>query len=141
MTHQIKIGSLVKFYTMLLLLEKSKHGYEIMKELEKKIGKRISTSQVYPFLELLEKEKFIKVEKTGARDKITYVLTKSGREFTQKMLSRAGDLFYLTLKPHISICTHCGCKVLEGGYKKKIGKKEMMFCCHHCAMSYKENSK
>lgn len=137
---RVKIGSLVKFYTMLLLLEKPKHGYEIMKELEEKVGKTISTSQVYPFLELLENERFIKVEKTGARDKIVYSLTKSGQDFTQKMLSRAGDLFYLTLKPHISICTHCGCKVLEGGYKKKIGAKEMMFCCHHCAMSFSKSS-
>ncbi len=141
MAPQIKIGSLVKFYTMLLLLERPKHGYEVMKELEQKIGKTISTSQVYPFLELLENEKFIKVEKTGARDKIVYSLTKSGREFTQEMLSRAGDLFYLTLKPQISICTHCGCKVLEGGYKKKVGTREMMFCCHHCAMSYSKSSK
>src|SRR3989344_3936217 len=132
----VRISSLVKFYAMLLLLEKPKHGYEIMKELEGKIGKRISTSQVYPFLEVLEKGKLIKINKTGMRKKIIYSLTKKGRDFTKKILSRSGDLFYLALKPKISICTHCGCKVIEGGHKEVIKGKNLMFCCHHCAISF-----
>ncbi len=135
----IKIASLVKFYTILLLIENPKHGYELMRELGKRIGKSISPSQVYPFLELLEKEKFIKVKKTGSRDKIIYSPTKKGNTFTKKMLSRSGDLFYLALKPQISICTHCGCKVLEGGYKEIIKGKELTFCCHHCAKSSKKS--
>ncbi|MFH1752240.1 MAG: helix-turn-helix transcriptional regulator [archaeon] len=134
----VKIASLVKFYSVLLLMEKPKHGYEIMKELEEKIGKKISTSQVYPFLELLEKEKFIRVDKTGARDKIIYVMTKKGKEFTKKMLSRSGDLFFLALKPQVSVCTHCGCKVLEGGYKETVSGKNLIFCCCHCAKSFKK---
>src|SRR3989338_1038177 len=134
----IKIASLVKFYTILLLMEKPKHGYEIMKELEEKIGKNISTSQVYPFLDILQKETFIKIDKTGARDKIVYSITPKGEEFAKKILSRSGDLFYLAIKPQVSVCTHCGCKVIEGGYKEKRGKKELMFCCHHCARSFRK---
>jgi len=140
MAQQLKIASLVKLYTMLLLLEGPKHGYELMKELEKRIGKKISASQVYPFLELLGKENFIKEKKKGSRDKITYAVTETGRSFTEKMLSRAGDLFYLAIKPQISVCTHCGCKLIEGGHKEVIQKKELMFCCHHCADSYKKDA-
>lgn len=133
---EIKITSLVKFYTILLLMETPKHGYEIMKELENRIGKTISTNQIYPFLELLRKEKLIKVGRVGTREKKVYSLTKAGKKFSEKILSRAGDLFYLTLKPHISACSHCGCKVIGGGHKEKIKGKELMFCCHHCAKSF-----
>ncbi len=134
----IKIASLVKFYTILLLMEKPKHGYEIMKELEGKIGKKISTSQIYPFLDILEKEKLVKVDKTGSREKKVYSLTKKGNDFTKEMLSRSGDLFYLALNPQVSVCAHCGCKLIEGGYKEKIQGKEMVFCCHLCAKSFKK---
>ncbi len=120
-------------------MEKPKHGYEIMKELEEKIGKKISTSQVYPFLEILQKESFIKIDKTGARDKIVYSITPKGEDFTKKTLSRSGDLFYLALKPRVSICAHCGCKVIEGGYKEKIQGRELAFCCHYCAESFRKN--
>lgn len=135
---QVKIGSLVKFYTIILLLENPKYGYEIMKELEKRIGKNISPSQVYPFLVILEKEKLISIKKIGPRDKIIYSLTNDGQNFTKKMLSRAGDLFYLALKPQVSICTHCGCKILEGGHKEVLAGREQTFCCHHCARSFRK---
>ena len=37
---QVKIGSLVKFYALLLLSEGPKHGYTLMKELENRFGKK-----------------------------------------------------------------------------------------------------
>ncbi len=132
----INIASIVKFYTVLLLMEKPKHGYELMKELEGRIGKTVSPSQVYPFLAVLEKEGLIKVERTGKRDKVVYSLTRKGLDFTNKMLSRSGDLFYLALRPRITSCAHCGCKILEGGFKTKIKGKEVSFCCHFCAKSF-----
>lgn len=68
----VKIGSLVKLYTILLLSEEHKHGYDLMKELEEKLGRKISTSQVYPFLNILEKNKLISVEEVGkGRKKFT----------------------------------------------------------------------
>lgn len=134
----VKIASLVKFYTMLLLAEQPHHGYDLIKELEARIGKGISTSQVYPFLELLQKEGYIHVKKTGDRDKIIYSMTPEGRGFTKRMLARSGDLLFLAVKPRISVCTHCGCKVLEGGHKEKHSGRMLVFCCHHCARSYKK---
>jgi len=134
----VKIGSLVKFYIILLLREKSKYGYNLMKELDKKLGRKISTSQVYPFLNILEKNKMILVEKVGEREKKIYRLTKSGKKFVNGFLQRFGDLLYITIKPKLTTCTHCGCKVYEGGHKEIIGNKRFMFCCHHCARSYKK---
>ena len=135
MSMVVKIGSIVKLYTILLLMKKPQHGYEIMKELEKKTGKKISPSQVYPFLELLEKENIIVVNKTGKREKIVYNITKEGKKFADDIFSRAGNLFQTALKQKINACIHCGCKVFDGGYKKN-GK---MFCCEHCAKSFMQH--
>jgi DNA-binding PadR family transcriptional regulator len=133
----VKIGSMVKFYTILLLSEKPKHGYDLMKELEEKLGRKISTSQVYPFLNILEKNKLIKVEEVGKREKKIYKLTKNGKEFVNGFLQRFGDLLHLAVEPKLSICTHCGCKVYESGYKERMNGKQLTFCCHHCAKSFK----
>jgi DNA-binding MarR family transcriptional regulator len=108
-----------------------------MKELEEKLGRKVSTSQVYPFLQTLENNKLIKVEKKEARDKKIYSLTKEGKNFVDSILSRFGDLIHVAIEPRLSVCAHCGCKVYEGGYKEKIGKKELIFCCKYCAESFK----
>jgi len=136
---KVKIGSLVKFYTVLLLKEGPKHGYELMKELEKKLGNKISTSQMYPFLSILEKENIIKFSEIGGREKKVYQLTKKGEDFVSSLLQRFGDLIYIAIEPKLTTCTHCGCKLYEkSGYKEKIGNKVLMFCCHHCAKSFKK---
>jgi len=137
MDMQVKIGSLVKFYTILLLSEGPKHGYSLMKELEERLGRNISTSQVYPFLNILERNGLIAIEEIGGRDKKIYRVTKSGKEFVDGFLQRFGDLFYIAIEPRLTACTHCGCKVYESGYKEKIGREQLTFCCHHCAKSFK----
>ena len=55
----IKINNMVKFCTLYLLANEPKHGYDLMKELEEKLGRRISASNVYPFLSNLRKNKLI----------------------------------------------------------------------------------
>lgn len=135
---QIKIASLVKFYTILLLKEGPNYGYELMKQLEKRLENKISTSQIYPFLNILEKNKLIKVEKFGDREKKIYQLTENGKKFVNNFLERFGDLLHITIEPRLTTCTHCGCKVYEGGYEEKIKNKKLMFCCHHCARSFKK---
>lgn len=135
---QVKIASLVKFYTILLLKESPKHGYELMKELEKKLECKISTSQVYPFLNILEKNKLINIEEVGGRKKRVYKLTEKGKKFVNSFLQRFGDLLHIAIEPKLTICSHCGCKVYEGGHKEKIKNKEVTFCCHHCAKAFKE---
>ncbi len=138
---RIKIGSMVKFYTIILLYEGNKHGYELIKKLREKLGRNISSGQIYPFLKVLENNKIIKVEKRGERDKKIYSLTKKGKAFAENMLSRFGDLIDIAIEPKLKVCAHCGCKVYKGGYQEKIGKRYLTFCCKHCADSFKKSKK
>lgn len=136
---RVKIGSMVKFYTILLLRESPKHGYDLMKELEGKLGVRIGASQVYPFLCTLEKNRLISIKSTGERDKKVYSLTAEGRKFIGRYLERFGDLIDAAISEKLTICAHCGCKLYQGGYKEQIKGKQMVFCCHYCADAYKRS--
>ena len=132
----IKINNMIKFYTLCLLASKPKHGYELMKELEERLGIRISASHVYPFLSILRKNKLIKFDKVGKRDKKTYHLTPEGRNFTKSMFSKFGDLINIAIEPRIATCP-CGCRIYSGGHAEKIKGKLMKFCCSHCAKIFK----
>ena len=127
----MKIRSLVKFNTLLLLKRGPVHGYELMKELERELGK-VSTSQVYPFLNELERKGYVKVEERGARDKKVYSLTNKGRELVKELLHRFEDLINIAVSDKLKTCEHCGCKIYEGGVELK-GK---WFCCENCAKAY-----
>ena len=138
---EVKVTNMVKFCSLYLLASGPKHGYDLMKELEEKLGRKISASNVYPFLEVLIKNRLIKVQKTGKREKKTYVLTKEGKKFTKNMFNRFGDLIDIAIEPKLTTCAHCSCKVYEGGYTEKIKGKLLKFCCMHCAGSYKKHVK
>ncbi len=131
----IKITNLIKFYTLLLLYKKPMHGYELIKQLEICTGKKISASHVYPFLETLKKNKIIELKEKGTREKKAYNLTKDGRIFTKKLIDKFANLIEFDRK--IKICISCGCKLIDGEYKEKIGSKVLYFCCKYCAKNYK----
>ena len=135
---EVKITNMVKFCSLYLLSTGPKHGYELMKELEDKLGRRISASNVYPFLEILVKNGLIKIKKIGKREKKVYSLTPEGKNFTKNMFSRFGDLIDIAIEPKLTTCAHCNCKVYEGGHTEKIKNKKLKFCCMHCANSYKK---
>lgn len=132
----IKINNMVKFYTLCLLTTGPKHGYDLMKELEEKLGRRISASNVYPFLSNLRKNKLIKFNKVGKRDKKTYYITPEGKNFTKRMFSKFGDLISIAIEPRIYTCP-CGCKIYSGGFTQKVKGKTIKFCCSHCANMHK----
>ena len=133
-----KITNMVKFYAVVLLFEKKHHGYELMKEIGKRLEKKVSAGQIYPFLAGLEQNGLIKAEGgKDSRDKTVYSLTKKGRKFAKKMLERFGGLIEIAVQPHLTVCTHCGCKVFEGGVVENVHGKKLKFCCMHCAKSYK----
>jgi len=138
---EVKVTNMVKFCSLYLLATGPKHGYELMKELEEKLGRKISASNIYPFLDILIKNRLIKVQKTGKREKKTYVLTQEGKKFTRSIFNRFGDLIDIAIEPRLTTCAHCGCKVYEGGYTEKIKGKLLKFCCMHCASSYKKHIK
>ena len=135
--HDIKVTNLVKFYTLLLLQERQKHGYEIIKEISGKIEKKVSSGEIYPFLKMLVQNGYVKARKTGKREKKVYFLTPEGKKFLKVLLNRFGDLIDIAIEPKLTKCAHCGCNVYKGGYKKSVRGKEMMFCCSYCAGTFK----
>ncbi len=133
------LTNLTKFYTLLLLNEGPKHGYEIMAELEKKVGKKPSAGQIYPLLKSLRKKGLVtcKTAMIGDKKKKVYTLTKDGKKSCSTLVGRFSDIISIVLEPKLTKCAHCGCSVYEGGHKEKIGGKMLAFCCVHCAKSYK----
>ncbi len=133
---KVKITNMLKFYTVSLLATGPKHGYDLIKELEDKLGRKVSASNIYPFLNLLMKNKLIKFHKIGKRDKKVYYLTTEGKKFTREMFDKFGDLIHLSIEPKIATCP-CGCRIYSGGHTEKIRGKAMKFCCTHCAKVFK----
>jgi len=137
MKNKIKITNIVKFYALLLLSEKKKHGYELIKEIGAKLDKRISAGEIYPFLNRLKKSGYIRVEESGIRDKKAYVLTPSGKKFVKNMLAKFANLIELAIEPSLTQCAHCGCKIFGSGFMKKIRGKSFAFCCKYCAKGFR----
>lgn len=136
---EIKVTNLVKFYSLCLLFEGPKHGYELIKTISERLSKNVSAGQIYPFLSKLEKTGVVKSGSRGERDKVAYSLTPQGKIFCREMLHKFGGLIELAIEPSLSKCAHCGCEVFKGGYKEKIGGKEIAFCCKFCAGSWKKH--
>jgi DNA-binding PadR family transcriptional regulator len=135
------ITNLTKFYTFLLLNEAPRHGYELMAELGKKTGKKPSAGQIYPLLRSLERKGLVTCKTTmvGDKKKKVYALTREGRKTCVMLMARFSDLVSIVLEPRLTKCAHCGCKVYEGGHRERIEGKTLMFCCVHCANSYKRH--
>lgn len=131
----IKVNNLIRFYTLMLLSTGPKHGYEVMKSLEKHLEREVSASQIYPFLELLKKNRYVGTRKAGAREKVTYEFTPSGKMFVKKLLNRFGGLIDIAVEPKLNVCT-CGCEIYKGGYEAVVNGKKRVFCCRHCAESF-----
>ncbi len=125
---EMRVGSLVKIFILFLLLERPFHGYGLMKELRARIKGNVNPGQVYPFLSELRKKGLISVSRAG-RKKV-YSLTEKGERFVSSQLERFGFLVELALKPRLKVCSHCGCRVLDG-----FVKNGRVYCCRYCAES------
>ena len=133
----LRVTSLLKLYILLLLYEGPKHGYELIKNLEEKLGQKPSSSHIYPFLKKLENAGFVELEEVGERDKKIYKLSHSGKKWVEGLLNRMSDLITIAIEPHLSICASCGCKIFEGGHKEDVNGVTLAFCCKHCAEAFK----
>lgn len=133
----IEIKNMVKLFTVLLLSEKEQYGYEIMKEVEKKTGKKVSPGQIYPFLRQLKKYHYVETRGRAERDKQAYYLTPEGRKFITRLSDKFGDMFEIAIKPRLITCAHCDCEIYKGGYKERINGGNLTFCCENCAKGYK----
>jgi len=134
---ELKINSLVKLHTLLLLNQRKIHGYEIMRALKESLKAPISASQVYPFLAFLKKQGYIDHTKTDKRDKKVYFPTPAGRELLRQIGARFGAVIDLAMQSKIRTCAHCDCEVYKGGYEKRVRGKLLYFCCMNCARSYR----
>jgi DNA-binding PadR family transcriptional regulator len=134
------ISDFSRFYILTLLYEGPCHGYSIMSRFKRRIGKEVSPSLVYPFLQQLEQKGLVKhaVKHVGEKEKKVYELTEEGKELCGRLFKRFAALVSVAIEPSLEICANCGCKVYEGGYKETIDGRETAFCCEHCANSYKQ---
>ncbi len=127
-----------RFYILTILYEGPTHGYSILGKFRKRIGKKISPSLVYPFLNQLEENGLLShtVRSTGEKERKIYQLTKEGKELCTRLFRRFADLVSIAIEPNLQVCANCGCKVYEGGHRETLHGKELSFCCVHCAQSY-----
>ncbi|MDE1860210.1 MAG: PadR family transcriptional regulator [Candidatus Micrarchaeota archaeon] len=133
----IEIKNVAKLFTVLLLSENGQHGYEIMKEVGKRTGRKVSPGQIYPFLRQLKAYHYVETKGRAERDKQTYYLTPEGRKFVTRLSDKFGDMFEIAIKPKLTMCAHCNCEIYRGGYKEKIGGRHLTFCCENCAKGYR----
>jgi len=132
-----------RFFILMILYEGPAHGYSIINSFKQRLGKEVSPSLVYPFLQQLEEKGLVKhtLKPVGEKEKKVFQLTREGRELCAGLFKRFANLVSIAIEPSLHVCAHCGCKVYEGGYREVIGGKETTFCCVHCAHSYKEERK
>ena len=137
------ISDFSRFYILTILYEGPAHGYSIISKFRKRIGKEISPSLVYPFLKQLEQKGLVNhtVKPVGEKERKVFELTVEGRELCTRLFKRFANLISIAIEPSLEVCAHCGCKVYEGGYHEAIDGKETVFCCKHCANSYKQERK
>jgi len=132
-----------RFYILTILYEGPAHGYSILNRFKQRIGKEVSPSLVYPFLQQLEEKGLVKhtIKPVGEKEKKVFELTREGKEVCTRLFKRFANLISIAIEPSLEVCAHCGCKLYEGGYREVINGKEMTFCCEHCANSYKQEKK
>jgi DNA-binding PadR family transcriptional regulator len=82
----------IRYVLLELLAEQPRHGYELMKELERRHGEfqRISPGSVYPTLQMLEDEGHLTSELVDG--KRVYTITESGRaQLAERQQRHAGE--------------------------------------------------
>ena len=133
------ISDFSRFYILTILYEEPTHGYGILSKFKKRLGKEVSPSLVYPFLQKLEKRGLVRrsIEHIGEKERKVYELTEEGKRLCTRLFKRFAALVSTAIEPSLEVCAHCGCKIYEGGYTETIDGKKTTFCCRHCAESYK----
>jgi DNA-binding PadR family transcriptional regulator len=137
-----------RFYILLLLFEGQKHGYEIMSNVHRRLGEKVSPSLVYPFLRQLQAKGLVKLKETRIGQKKTrnvYSLTASGRALCSKLFRQFTTIVSSAIEPSMEICAHCGCRVYKDAYSEQIKeggrRKVVVFCCKYCAAAYKREKR
>ncbi len=127
----IDLSNVNRLYTVLLLESGERHGYQIIKDIERITGKKPTTSHIYPFLEKLAEKEVVQVEEKGDRGKKVYRMTEEGEELVREQIDAFGEILHAAIEGEIEECENCGCEIYRGGYEED-GKT---YCCEHCAFS------
>lgn len=127
-----------RLITLSALFREPMHGYQILEELEARLGRRVSPGLIYPFLRQLEERKLLRHKSTrvGKKARKVYELTQDGRKFCLSIFRRTAAMVSQAIKPTLDTCAHCGCRVYEGGHIQTVRGRKMMFCCIHCAQTF-----
>jgi DNA-binding PadR family transcriptional regulator len=133
------VSDFSRFYILMILYEGPSHGYSIIDRFRKRLKKDVSPSLVYPFLQNLEQERLVKyiIKPIGDKERKVYELTNEGKELCRQLFKRFATIVSTAIEPNLNVCANCGCKIYEGGYIDKVNGRDTMFCCKHCAGSYK----
>jgi DNA-binding PadR family transcriptional regulator len=91
--HQFFEAGEVKYVILRLLAEKPRHGYEIMKALEERLGGWYNPSPgtVYPTLQLLEDQGYVRAVETEGKK--VYHITPEGEAFLHEHRDVTNDIF------------------------------------------------
>lgn len=129
-----------RFYILTVLYEGPNHGYSILNTFRNRLGKEVSPSLVYPFLRRLEQKGLVKHtdRPIGEKTRKVFELTEAGTQLCTRLFRRFDKLVSVAIEAGLETCANCGCKVYEGGHHEVIDGNEAVFCCVHCAHSYKE---
>jgi DNA-binding PadR family transcriptional regulator len=133
------VSDFSRFYILTILYEGPTHGYGILRKFQSRVGKKISPGLVYPFLQRLEEKGLVShdIEMVGEKERKVHNLTEEGTALCNRLFQRFAHLVSVAIEPSLDVCAHCGCKIYEGGHKEVIDGKETVFCCSHCAASFK----
>ncbi len=136
-------SDMVRSSVIILLHEKPRHGYDIIRTLRQRLGKNISPSLVYPFLNQLEQKGLLtaSLKPVGQKPKKVYELTEEGAQLATTLFKRLASLVSVAIEPTLDVCAHCSAKIFEGGHKELIQGRETMFCCVHCFKAYQQQKK
>jgi len=132
------LTNMTKFCILAMLREKERHGYEIIEELGKRVGKKPSAGQIYPLLRKMQKLGYATVssQNVGKKKRKVYKLTADGKKFSTGLLNKFSDIMDAAIKQKVKKCAHCRCEIYSGGYKERVSGKMMNFCCTSCAKAF-----
>jgi DNA-binding PadR family transcriptional regulator len=133
------ISDFDRFYIFTVLYEGPTHGYGILRKFQKRLKKKGSPGIIYPFLQQLDKRGLVTftIELHGERERKIYALTPEGRRFCEGLFKRFSSIVSTAIEPGLDKCSHCSCALYDGSYREFIAGAELIFCCPHCARSYK----
>ncbi|MBI4173205.1 MAG: PadR family transcriptional regulator [Candidatus Aenigmarchaeota archaeon] len=134
----VQIATILKLYTVLQLAEGHRYGYELLKELARMTGKKVSPAQVYPFLKELQASGHIRVESKGERERTVYQLTAKGQEMSASITTRLSHMLDSGIKSRLVQCAHCGCQIYQGAHRERIRGRLLSFCCAACAAAFRK---